>query len=245
MTLREAQENVKFLGTQVESWLAVFFNVYGSVARNSRTMVGDVINSWMSIANEKVDSLEPKFEPNITFTLQESRSAFQKVLGLFRTNLPEAQSNPNSTTDLGNMATTAQDILILLLPNLPAPDLRTLFDLSLTSDVLTSKDNGVQKRGYKTLTKVIESGKVEVDVESTLKKLDELVDGLSVAAKKVCGLSFLENHSKTRPRIASTCWLPWSPSCIRLLCILSHLFFQKLHWARKSRRKKQEPQHLT
>jgi ribosomal RNA-processing protein 12 len=92
------------------------------------------------------------------------------------------------------MATTAQDILILLLPNLPGPDLKVSFDLFLASEVLTSKDNGVQKRGYKILTKVIESGKVDVDVEYTLKKLDEVVDGLSVAAKKVCQLTLLEDR---------------------------------------------------
>lgn len=60
ITLQEAQENIEFLRTQVESWLAVLFNVYGSVACDSRTMVGGVINSWMSIASEKVDSLELK-----------------------------------------------------------------------------------------------------------------------------------------------------------------------------------------
>lgn len=57
ITLQEAQENIEFLRTQVESWVAVLFNVYGSVARDSRTMVGDVIDAWMSIASEKVDSL--------------------------------------------------------------------------------------------------------------------------------------------------------------------------------------------
>jgi len=141
------------------------------------------------------------------------------------------------------MATTAQDILILLLPNLPGPDLKTLFDLSLTLDVLTCKDNGVQKRGYKILTKVTESGKVDINVESTLKKLDELVDGLSVAAKKVCGLSLLENRSNTFHRTVSTYWQPWSPFCIRLPYLLSHLFSQKLRWAQKNLRKKREQQH--
>jgi len=141
------------------------------------------------------------------------------------------------------MATTAQDILILLLPNLPGPDLKMLFDLTLTLDVLTCKDNGVQKRGYKILTKVTETGKVDIDVESTLKKLDELVDGLSVAAKKVCGPSVLENRSYTFHRTASTYWQPWSPFYIQLPYILSHLFFQKLRWARKNRRKRREQQH--
>ena len=60
ITAQEAEENITFLRTQVESWLAVLFNVYGSVTRDSQTMVGDVINSWMSIALEKVDFLSTK-----------------------------------------------------------------------------------------------------------------------------------------------------------------------------------------
>jgi ribosomal RNA-processing protein 12 len=91
------------------------------------------------------------------------------------------------------MATTAQDILILLLPHLPRSDLKVLFDFSLTSDVLACKDNGVQKRGYKILTKVIETCGLDVDAEITLTKLNELVDGLGVAAKKVCGVCLLES----------------------------------------------------
>ena len=50
----DAQENLAYLRTQVESWLAVLFNVYGSVNRDSRALIGDVINSWASIANDKV-----------------------------------------------------------------------------------------------------------------------------------------------------------------------------------------------
>lgn len=83
-----------------------------------------------------------------------------------------------------------------------------LFDFSLNSDVLTCKDNGVQKRGYKILTKGIESGRVDVDVESTLKKLEKLADGAIVVAKKVCGLSPSENRCNTYLRIASIYWLP-------------------------------------
>lgn len=87
--------------------------------------------------------------------------------------------------DIGNMTTTSQDILILLLPNLSAVDSQSLFDLMLTSEVLSSKDNGVQKRGYKILAKVVESGKIAVDSEAILRKLDDLTDGLNPAAKKV------------------------------------------------------------
>jgi ribosomal RNA-processing protein 12 len=48
--------NVTFLRTQAESWLAVFFNVFGSVGRDGRGMVGDVISAWAAIAGEQVPS---------------------------------------------------------------------------------------------------------------------------------------------------------------------------------------------
>ena len=54
----------------------------------------------------------------------------------------------------------------------------------LASDVLESKDNGVQKRGYKVLARLVESGKVQLDAVAVLKKLEGLVDGLAAAAKK-------------------------------------------------------------
>jgi ribosomal RNA-processing protein 12 len=52
-TLSEAASNIKYLRTQAESWLAVLFNVFGSVDRDGQGMVGDVINSWASIAGEQ------------------------------------------------------------------------------------------------------------------------------------------------------------------------------------------------
>lgn len=50
----DAARNVAFLRTQAESWLAVFFNVFGSVGRDGRGMVGDVISAWAAIAGEQV-----------------------------------------------------------------------------------------------------------------------------------------------------------------------------------------------
>jgi len=49
-----AAQNIAFLRTQAESWLAVFFNVFGSVGRDGRGMVGDVISAWAAIAGEEV-----------------------------------------------------------------------------------------------------------------------------------------------------------------------------------------------
>ena len=50
----EATLNIAVLRAQAESWLAVFFNVYGTVGRDSRGLIGDVITVWASIAGEQV-----------------------------------------------------------------------------------------------------------------------------------------------------------------------------------------------
>lgn len=88
-----------------------------------------------------------------------------------------------------------QDILVLLLPHLSKTDAKALFEFCLTPGVLSGKDNGVQKRGYKILAKLIESEKVEVDMLFVLEKLDELAEGLTPAAKKVwfflCSVEFV------------------------------------------------------
>lgn len=107
-----------------------------------------------------------------------------------------------------------QDILILLLPYLSAIDAKALFELCLTAEVLTSKDNGAQKRGYKILARLLESGKVDVDVVTVLKTLDGLLEGLNPAAKKVHHLSpgkltLLTTHiGSVQP---SVCYHPPSP----------------------------------
>lgn len=49
-----AAKNVDFLRNQAESWLAVLFNVFGSVGREAQGMVGEVITAWMGIAGEAV-----------------------------------------------------------------------------------------------------------------------------------------------------------------------------------------------
>ncbi|KAF8200713.1 armadillo-type protein [Pholiota molesta] len=170
VTREEAQQNVAFLRTQVESWLAVLFNVYGSVGRDSRGLIGEVITSWASIAGA-----------------EETHNAFLKVVQLFKTNLPNASKNIGTTGaagSIGNMTTTSQDILVLLLPTLSTADSQALFELCLAPEVLSCKDNGVQKRGYKILSKLVDGGKVTVIAEVIIRRLDEMTEGLTAAAKK-------------------------------------------------------------
>lgn len=104
-------------------------------------------------------------------------------------NAQDAPTTANSSSEAGNATAMTQDILILLLPYLSQADAKALFEFCLAPEVLGRRDNGVQKRGYKILAKLIESGKVDVDVVAVLKKLDELLEGLTPAAKKVRALS--------------------------------------------------------
>lgn len=159
ITPEQASQNLTFLKTQAESWFSVFFNVFGSVDRDNRGMVGDVISVWAGLAEK-----------------QDIAKAYRKVLDLFRQSLQQS--------DNGNTTAMTQDLLILLIPFLDTQDVATLFSTCLAQEVLSHKDNGVQKRGYKILVKLIESGKEEGDALQTFRRLDELSDGLSPAAKK-------------------------------------------------------------
>jgi ribosomal RNA-processing protein 12 len=89
------------------------------------------------------------------------------------------------STDTGSVISMTQDILILILPHLSSKDTSELLDIILSREVLANRDNGVQKRGYKILARLIEGGKPSLNAEQLIKKLDELSDGLCPAAKKV------------------------------------------------------------
>ncbi|OCH84676.1 NUC173-domain-containing protein [Obba rivulosa] len=169
ITAEEAAGNIAFLSTQVESWLGVLFNVFSTVGRDNQGMVGEVVSAWISIAGE-----------------QEVTKAYHKLVALFEQNLSKARNSSQSHRPNTAASVTAvmQDLLVLVLPYLSATDATALFHLCLQSNVLESKDNGVQKRGYKILAKLAESGKVAIDVESVLKGLESIVDGLAPAAKK-------------------------------------------------------------
>ncbi|KIK91816.1 hypothetical protein PAXRUDRAFT_34789 [Paxillus rubicundulus Ve08.2h10] len=166
ITREEAAQNVAFLRTQVESWFAVFFNVFGSVDRDSRGTVGDVISVWTNLADP-----------------QEISKAYHKVIELFRQNIQNLTTAPDASKN-ANVTTMTQDLLMLLLPHLDAPEVSSLFQICLTEEVLCCKDNGVQKRGYKILTKVLSRGKVQTDTLATFQQLEGFTTGLSPAAKK-------------------------------------------------------------
>lgn len=161
----QAQANVAFLRAQVESWLAVLFNVFSAVDRGTRGTVGDVITAWLGIADAT-----------------EINKAYNKIVALFQQNL--AQAGAPSQQGESSVAATTLDLLALLTPFLSQTDAAALFQMCLTPQVLASKDVGVQKRGYKILARLAESGKVLVDAEVVVKELEARADALHAAAKR-------------------------------------------------------------
>ena len=178
----QAAKNVIFLRNQAESWLAVLFNVFGSFGREAQGMVGKVITTWMGIAGEAVSSALI-LAWLLIHHWQAITQGYHKVFDLFSQNL-KLSRNTRSSSDAGIVSMTL-DILVLLLPFLSIQDASELFDAIFSEEVLTNPDNGVQKRGYKTLARLVEGGKLPLDAEILIKRLDELSDGLSPAAKKV------------------------------------------------------------
>jgi ribosomal RNA-processing protein 12 len=109
---------------------------------------------------------------------------YRKVFNLFRQNLTKKQPSRTST-NAGSVTSMTQDILFFLLPYLSTQNASELFDATFSNEVLVNADNAVQKRGYKILARLVESGKLSLDAEQLFKQLGELSDGLSSAAKKV------------------------------------------------------------
>ena len=111
--------------------------------------------------------------------------AYQKLVALLKQNLAKPAPAGAGAGDQSSLAAMALDLIALTVPYLSPADSTSLFALCLTGEVLESKDNGTQKRGYKVLGKLVESGKVKLDAQSVLQQLDKLLDGLAAAAKKV------------------------------------------------------------
>ncbi|KAG7098810.1 hypothetical protein E1B28_000715 [Marasmius oreades] len=160
----QAAQNIDFLRTQAENWLAVLFNVFSILNRDSRGTMSEAITAWASIADGKALA-----------------RALRKVLDIFEGELPKLSGK---ASDDESTALMALDLVLILLPFLSSADSIALFQLCSSKDILTVKSNGVQKRAYKILTKLAEGKKVPIEAEKVLQELESSVDELFSAAKK-------------------------------------------------------------
>ena len=122
---------------------------------------------------------------------------YRKVLALFQQNLgnqPRIQHKAGGDSTQ-NVTLTTQDLLLLLLPWLPSGECEELWRLCVSTAVIGNADAGVQKRGYRILSKLVQGGKLVgvLDAETTLQRLIERADNVGAAARRVClqSVSFL------------------------------------------------------
>jgi ribosomal RNA-processing protein 12 len=110
---------------------------------------------------------------------------YQKVVTLFRQNLANPVTKGPKQPEGSNVTLMAQDLLIILLPYLPQRECEELWRLSHTA--INNADAGIQKRCYRTLSKLIQAGKLSsvLDVEKVLIQLTASADTVAAAAKRV------------------------------------------------------------
>jgi ribosomal RNA-processing protein 12 len=154
--------------------LAVLFNVFSQVAREQRGMVGEVITSYLAVSSEA----------DVTAT-------YEKVVG----HLGEALQVPTPKPAPGAAAVsptshTMLDLLVIIVPFLPAPSARALFAHASAAEakLIGSNDPAVQKKSYRILARLLETGKVTLagaELESFVARLRDGTEVVSAGARRV------------------------------------------------------------
>lgn len=210
--MAQAAKNIQFLKSQGESWLAVYFNLYGSLNNagkdsNTRNLVGEVIAVWASISSA-----------------EQITNAYGNVLGLFKNNLPTP--NEHKATADHTTLVLSLDIIIQLLPHLSPTQLTEVLNLALLPAVLGCKDNAVVKRAYRLSGKIVETRAQELSEFSAVTVLEQLnsigdegVGAGNGGAKRVrLNIHQCSKQLISFPRIASISFDSWSPSFHLTLC---------------------------
>jgi ribosomal RNA-processing protein 12 len=115
---------------------------------------------------------------------------YRKVIALFQQNLsnqPKNLAKPGGD-NVPNVILTTQDLLVLLLPYLPLSECKELWGLCVSGAIIGNADGGIQNRGYRILSKLVQGGKLGavLDAEAVLQHLAEGASSVGAAAKRVC-----------------------------------------------------------
>ena len=163
---REARQELKSLATAV---LGIGFNVYGTLVRGQGQHVLDAMGAWLEL-------LDPA----------QRAQTLERVMLLLSDTLaknPEPQGEQNSKSIPQSHALF--DILVMSTAHLgPDPLLprKMLTDMCLADAVLKSRDQGVQKKSYRMMTRLVEHTRgavVASDVGDVIERLcdDKVIVG--------------------------------------------------------------------
>ncbi|KDQ21665.1 hypothetical protein BOTBODRAFT_26095 [Botryobasidium botryosum FD-172 SS1] len=163
----EARKNIDFLASLAGNLLAVLFNVFGNVGVDGRSLVGEVVSEWLGIAREK--DIEGTYTKLTTHLIQSLASPVP----------------PQASTLVTPVPHTMLDLLVILVPYLPPAQSAALFTLALGPELMESPDATVQKKSYRVLARLVESGKVAVGgTDKLIQRLSESAESVSPAAKR-------------------------------------------------------------
>lgn len=150
-----ARANMAYLKTLAKDTVSVLLNVFSRLPREQRGMVGDVIGLWTGIMTEQVGSTYSSAE-TLRLNIQDLLSIFNTVTTHLSSNL---SSSAVAAPGASPISHTMLDLLITLVPHLPAVQAKGLFGATATSTMLEHDDATVQKKSYRLLKRLIEAGK--------------------------------------------------------------------------------------
>lgn len=140
----DARKNLTYLGTFAGNFLAVLFNVYGQTLPNSRAIVLQTINSYLSIT-----------------PAAELMETFDRVCKILASSLQEAadknaKREQQSDKKLPSTTHTLMDLVITMSIYLPRESFATLFEIS-SLVIVKDDDAQLQKKAYKLIPRLAES----------------------------------------------------------------------------------------
>lgn len=171
LTQADGKANIEFLKGMAKNLLAVLFNVFAQVGREQRGMVGEVITSYMGVTSD--EDIAATYTKVVTHLGQALLVPFVKGAG------GNANAAPGAATPTSH---TMLDLLIILVPFLPATSAKALFGHAAGEKLIGSEDPAVQKKSYRVLARLIETGKVLCDGEGIEEFVTRLADGGEVVA---------------------------------------------------------------
>ena len=183
-----ATENMQLLKTLAKDMVSVLLNVFSKLAREQRGMVGDVIGVWVGIMTEKVSPVY------VAENLRRTDNAHQDVIDTYNTVTSHLSKNIHLTTTnlpgTSPIAHTMLDLLIIFIPHLPATQSAALFTATATPTMLEHNDATVQKKSYRALKRLLETGKLSEAasgerLEEFVTKLNEVGGGVGPGAQRV------------------------------------------------------------
>ena len=145
----EARENLTYLESLAKDLVAVLLNVFSSMPRGERGMVGEVIGAWVGIMSENVSSYindtqrESHLPKDTIETYQSIVSHLSTALAAPAPQAPSPGASPITHTML--------DLLNIFVPYLPPGQSTELLSSTASPLMLEHKDAAVQKKSYKLL----------------------------------------------------------------------------------------------